>query len=113
MEIFYDRKGITSVLKNGKDLFGDFQYKNMTYTKNCSGPIHIGELLLQCEWGDNHNAYFLGDYVTLGDYNYAVYEEEFKMCIRDRFRVGSRYINKSSSIEHSYFSKASLNPCSL
>ena len=77
-------KGITSVLKNGKDLFGDFQYKNMTYTKNCSGPIHIGELLLQCEWGDNHNAYFLGDYVTLGDYNYAVYEEEFSILWRGR-----------------------------
>ena len=76
MEVFYERKGIVSVLKEGKDLFGTFRYQNMTFTKNSSRPIHIGELLLQCDWGDNHNAYFLGDYVTLGDYHYAVYEDE-------------------------------------
>lgn len=104
MEIFYDRKGITSVLKNGKDLFGDFQYNNMTYTKNCSGPIHIGELLLQCEWGDNHNAYFLGDYVTLGDYNYAVYEEEFSILWRGRHEAadpGVRCLDWEMKVEAS------------
>ena len=48
----------------------------MTYTGNSSERIHIGELLLQCEWGDNHNAYFSGEYVALGNDNYAVYEDE-------------------------------------
>jgi alpha-mannosidase len=74
MKIRYNIEGIISVVKNGKDLFGSFNYKNMTYTRNSSDTIHIGELLLQCDWGDNHNAYLLGDYVLLGKYNYSVYE---------------------------------------
>ena len=76
LEITYDRRGIISVYKQGKDLFGEFYYRNMTYTGNSSERIHIGELLLQCEWGDNHNAYFSGEYVALGNDNYAVYEDE-------------------------------------
>ena len=84
MEVSYERSGIVSVVKNGKDLFGGFRYKNMTFTRNCSDRVHIGELLLQCDWGDNHNVYFQGDYVLLGKYNYDVYEDEKSILWRGR-----------------------------
>lgn len=84
MKVCYDRKGILSVVKNERDLFGDFTYKNMTFTGNSSRKVRIGELTLQCDWGDNHNAYFLGDNVLLGDYNYDVYEDERGILWRGR-----------------------------
>ena len=76
MMVSYDREGILSVEKEGQDVFGTFSYQNMTFTKNSSAPVHIGELSVQCDWGDNHNAYILGDPVLLGKFNYSVYEGE-------------------------------------
>lgn len=93
LEVTYDRKGILSVVKNGKDVFGEFIYKNMTFTRNNSRPVRIGELLLQCDWGDNHNAYFLGDFVLLGNYNYDVYEDETGILWRGRHEAMDPGVN--------------------
>lgn len=84
MEVFYEREGIVEIRKEGRDLFGQFCYENLTFTKNRSNRIHIGELLLQCEWGDNHNAYFSGEPVALGADHYAVYEDEEGILWRGR-----------------------------
>lgn len=84
MSITYDRKGILTIQKDGIDLFGEFHYQQMTFAGNSSRQVRIGELSLQCDWGDNHNAYFLGDPVLLGDWNYAVYENADHIWWRGR-----------------------------
>jgi len=93
MQVTYDKNGIISIKKDEKDLFGSFKYKNMTFTRNQSDHVHIGELLLQCEWGDNHNTYFPGDYVMLGKYNYSVYDNSDHIWWRGKYETGDPNVN--------------------
>jgi alpha-mannosidase len=94
MEISYDLRGIISITKNGRDVFGEFEYKNLTYTRNTTGRIHIGELVLNGEYGDNRDIAAEVDCVLLGAYNYAVYEGEDYVWWRGRDTVRDPGIKK-------------------
>lgn len=74
LELVYDLKGIRSVSKNDRDLFGTYTYQGLSYTGTQSRAVCIGELVLQDDWGDFHNTFQDGDYILLGDYNYSVSE---------------------------------------
>lgn len=74
LNIVYDKKGIISVEKDGKDLFGKYKFKGLSYTGMDSRDVRIGELLLEDDWGDFHNTISSGEPILLGDYNYFVSE---------------------------------------
>ena len=76
LEVIYDKKGIVSVVKDGKDVFGNYTYKGLSYTGTESRSVRIGELTMQDDWGDFHNTFVSGEPILLGDYHYYVSEGE-------------------------------------
>lgn len=85
MDIEFDVRGIRSVSLHGQDLFGAFRYENITWIQNHSDQVRIGELMLQTDYGDNHNALDLGDPLLLGKYNYVVYDMGDRLWWRGRY----------------------------
>ena len=74
IDVFYDLKGIISAKKNGIDVFGEYRYHHLGYTDTDSEPLHIGELVLQDDWGEEYGWMSLGQELPLGAYNYQVCE---------------------------------------
>lgn len=74
IEVEYDLRGIRSALTDGQDVFGKFRFENITWIRNHSDQVRIGELMLQTDYGDNHSTLYLGDPLLLGKYNYVVYD---------------------------------------
>jgi len=74
IDVIYDIKGIISAKKNGIDVFGEYRYRNQAYTGTDSEPLHIGELVLQDDWGEEYGWMLLGPELPLSEYNCQVCE---------------------------------------
>ena len=88
MEIKYDLCGIISIIKNGKDLFGEYRLKKQCYNWSDSRQVRIGELALMDDWGSAYSWYRLSEPLLLGQYNYAVIEKDDCLWWRGRRDVG-------------------------
>lgn len=88
IDVTFDREGIVAASVDGVDPFGDYRYRNISFYGNDSPRIHIGELVLQCEWGDNHNAYHLGDPVALGGCHLGVWQSADAIRWQGRHNTG-------------------------
>lgn len=75
LRVTYDRKGILSIIKDGKDLFGTFLHR-MGAPRFCEEEVRIGELMLQNDIGDFYGTYMLEDSICLGKFHYAVQEDD-------------------------------------
>lgn len=75
LEVSFDLQGITAVLTDGEDLFGEYQYQ-YTAPREWEEPVHIGELMIQDDIGDLYGTYLFGEGICLGKYHYCVMEED-------------------------------------